>query len=149
MPLPLPIATARTTLRPFTDNDVDDLLDYHARPGVARYLLKGPLDRAGVIAKIERHRTQIGLDTDARAVAVAVEYEGSVVGDVGIWLLGETNERAEIGWVFSPEVAGRGWRPRLWRPSSTPSSHTSRCTASKRRWTVATMPPRACVSASG
>ena len=108
MPLPLPIATARTTLRPFTDNDVDDLLDYHARPGVARYLLEGPLDRAGVIAKIEQHKTQIGLDTDARAVAVAVEYEGSVVGDVGIWLLDETNERAEIGWVFSPEVAGKG-----------------------------------------
>ena len=27
MPILLPIATARTTLRPFTDNDVDDLLD--------------------------------------------------------------------------------------------------------------------------
>lgn len=108
MPLPLPVTTPRTTLRAFTADDVDDLLDYHARPGVARYLLKGPLDRAGVIAKIEQHKTQIGLDTDARAVAVAVEYEGSVVGDVGIWLLDETNERAEIGWVFSPEVAGKG-----------------------------------------
>lgn len=107
--LELPLATQRLELRPFRDDDVDALFDYHSRPEAARYLLNGPLDRDGVRAKIERHQTQRGLDTDARALAVAVEFEGRLIGDVGIWLIDETDAKAEIGWVFSPDVAGRGF----------------------------------------
>lgn len=104
----LPITTDRVTLRRLTDADADDLLAYHSKHDVARYLLVEALDRDGVLAKIARHAPQTGLDTKARAIAVAVEYEGVVVGDIGIWLLDDTDAKAEIGWVFSPRVAGRG-----------------------------------------
>lgn len=104
----LPIRTERLTLRTFTRSDTDDILRYHSNAAVARYLLEEPLDRPGAAAKVERHLPQIGLETDARALALAVEHDGVVVGDVTVWLVDETEARAEIGWVFSPDVAGRG-----------------------------------------
>lgn len=106
--LRVPIVTNRLTLRPLVPSDVDGVLAYHSIPAVARYLLGDPLDRDGVVAKIERHSSQLGLRTPARGVAVAVEHDGVVIGDIAIWLADDTDAKAEIGWVFSPQVAGRG-----------------------------------------
>lgn len=108
MPLRLPLTTERLTLRAFVESDVDDVLSYHSQPQVARYLLGGPLDRDGAVAKVERHRAQRGLDTPARAVAVAVEHDGRVIGDIGIWLTDESPSKAEVGWVFCPRHQGQG-----------------------------------------
>ena len=38
MPLTYPILTNRLILRPFEDSDLNDVVEYHSRPDVVRYL---------------------------------------------------------------------------------------------------------------
>lgn len=41
-------------------------------------------------------------------MALVVERDGRVVGDVALWLTGESERLAEIGWVLAPASAGQG-----------------------------------------
>lgn len=105
----LPIRTERLVLRPYAESDLDALLAYYSRPEVARHLLTQPWTPAvgrDVIAKRVRGT---GLEAPGRALAVVVEHEGRVIGDVGLWATDETGAKGEMGWVFHPDVAGCGF----------------------------------------
>lgn len=108
MPLELPLRTDRLTLRLHALDDDAALLDYYSRPQVARYLLDEPWDESTARTRIRQHAAKDGLDGPMGALAVVVELEGRVVGDVTVWRTDRLHRRAEIGWVFSPDVAGRG-----------------------------------------
>ena len=51
--------------------------------------------------------TRTGLHTGA--LDLVVERDGSVVGNVGAWLIDDSPALVELGWTFSPAVAGRGY----------------------------------------
>ena len=42
------------------------------------------------------------------SLALVLEIEGKVVGDIGIWLTNDTKEVAEIGWAMNPAFGGQG-----------------------------------------
>lgn len=102
-----PIRTDRLVLRFYRSDDADNLLHYYGRAEVSRYLLNEPwaLDdaREAVRARVSRR------DLAAGAIALVVEYEGRVIGDVAAWLVEGTEHTAELGWVFSPEFSGQGF----------------------------------------
>lgn len=112
MPVPddfLPLRTDRLTLRAHTEDDLDALLDYYADPDVARYLLTPPWTPTSAPGHLAERIPRTGLDTPSRALALVVEHEGRVVGDVVLWAIDPAGATAEIGWAFHPDVAGRGF----------------------------------------
>ncbi|WP_435201140.1 GNAT family N-acetyltransferase [Janibacter sp. GS2] len=105
----LPIRTERLTLRAHTEGDLPALLAYYCLPGVARYLLCAPWTQEAGRAHLAQRVDRLGVDTPARSLALVVEHEGRVVGDVVLWATDEAGAKGEIGWAFHPDVAGRGF----------------------------------------
>lgn len=111
----LPLRTERLLLRPGGPDDVDAVLGYCSNDDVTRHLPFGSLDRAGVVARIERWTAELARDPadDLErdwAPTLVVEHDGVVVGDVMLRLkAGEQRTLAEIGYVFDPAHGGRGF----------------------------------------
>lgn len=106
---PFPLRTERLTLRLHEPRDRDALLSYYGDPKVARFLLEGPWDEATTSTKLAERIARTGLDSPARALALVVELEGRVIGDVALWATDETGAKGEIGWVFHPDAEGHGY----------------------------------------
>lgn len=104
----LPIRTERLTLRAHTEGGLEALLSYYADPEVARYLLTPPWTEEYGRKELAKLVERTGLATPSRALALVVEHEGEVVGDVALWATDETGAVGELGWVFHPAAAGKG-----------------------------------------
>lgn len=109
MRLPLPLTTERLTLRPLRRDDLGPLLAIYADETVARYLLDEPWTPDEARAQVAKRVQRTGLDTEAGALALTIEHAGEVVGDIALWCTDETKRKVEIGWVISPQFAGRGF----------------------------------------
>ncbi|MFV2144070.1 MULTISPECIES: GNAT family N-acetyltransferase [Isoptericola] len=109
LPAPLPIRTSRLTLRAYRDDDLGPLLDYYADPEVARFLLEEPWTREHAETQLALRQQRTGVDGPSSALALVVEHEGTVIGDVALWTTGDTMSRGEVGWAFNPAFGGRGF----------------------------------------
>ena len=105
--LDLPLKTDRLVLRPHRPEDAAELLRFHSRPDVARYLLVGPWTAEYAEQEVAKRIPKTGLDTDAKALALVLEHDGVVMGDLGLWTT-EHPRLAEIGWTLDPDYGGRG-----------------------------------------
>ena len=105
----LPITTERLLLRPYTHADLDASLAYYGDPQVAHHLLEPPWTPAIARERIAERVERTGLDGPRRALALVVEHEGRVVGDVALWARDASGATCEVGWVFHPDDAGRGF----------------------------------------
>jgi RimJ/RimL family protein N-acetyltransferase len=108
----LPIATDRLLLRSFRPGDEDDVFAYRSVPEVVRYIPGEPKTREQVADLVAERATAGRVDEKSRILTLAVELDGRVVGDVLIHLDGldgADGRQAEIGWVFAPDVQGRGY----------------------------------------
>lgn len=115
-PLPLPVQTARLTLRLSRLEDAEDLLSYYSRADVARYLLEEPWTPDQAKEQLGKRVARTGLDSEARALALVWEQSGRVIGDLGLWLTDERGEVAEMAWVMHPEYSGQGLATEAVRP---------------------------------
>ncbi|MFB9236755.1 GNAT family N-acetyltransferase [Plantactinospora siamensis] len=106
-----PIRTARLDLRPFEPTDLAALHAYRSRPDVVRYLYEEPDDEAATRASLERRlrRTALRTGGDALNLAVVVRETGRLVGDVMLAWTSAEHRQGEIGYVFHPAAAGRGY----------------------------------------
>ncbi|GAA2734427.1 GNAT family protein [Streptomyces nogalater] len=106
-----PVATERLVLRPFTSADVEDRYAYQRLPEVARHLYRPPLTREGCAESIAARAegTDWRTDGDTLLLAVCRAGEPGVVGEVVLTLTSAHARQAEIGWVFNPRHAGRGY----------------------------------------
>ncbi len=109
MDSPFPLRTERLTLRLHEAGDRDALLAYYGLPEVARYLPWGPWSEATADERIAERLGRVGLDTPSRRLALVVEHDGRVVGDVVLWATDGTGMTAEIGWVLRPDAEGQGF----------------------------------------
>lgn len=115
--LPLPLTTDRLHLRAYRESDAQALLPIYSREDVARFLLCEPWSAEEAQTEIAKRIPKTGLDTESRALSLVIEtkegldgIEGSIViGDVSIWLTGESSEKAEMGWVLNPAASGHGF----------------------------------------
>lgn len=110
MNLALPLTTDRLTLRRFTPGDLDDVVGYHARPDVARYLYREPRTREACREILERQQTAV-FSTEGDELLLAVERRDTpgVIGEVVLMWRSEPAMQAEIGWIFHPDAGGHGY----------------------------------------
>ncbi|MFE4516820.1 GNAT family N-acetyltransferase [Kitasatospora sp. NPDC056783] len=120
--LPLPVSTERLLLRPFTPDDLDDLHAYQGLDEVARYLYRPPLTRDQCARSLTRRAAGTVWAEDGDDLCLAVcpvgearggEARGAgkeqVVGEVVLKLASARSRQVEIGWIFNPAYAGRGY----------------------------------------
>lgn len=108
--IPLPVQTARLTLRQARSDDVDAVWEYRGLPDVSRWMTFGG-DRDTFTA----HFT----DPEALAGSLLILRDDDLIGDLRIsiedaWGQPEIAERAratqaELGWCIAPQHAGRGY----------------------------------------
>jgi RimJ/RimL family protein N-acetyltransferase len=112
------LRTERTLLRPFAARDLADVAGLLGHEDVVRYLdwdLHSPQQAA---AALDRWTGMIRLAGDGDGLHIAVEVDDvgveaaagrRVVGVIILMLDSASNRRLEIGWIFHPEVHGRGF----------------------------------------
>src|SRR4051794_30297925 len=106
-----PIATERLLLRPFEPGDLDALVKIHADPDVVRYLYWGVRDRDALSRVLEEKatRTVLAREGDGLNLAVVAADGGALVGDVTLFWRSEEHRMGEVGYIFDPAHAGRGY----------------------------------------
>lgn len=106
----LPLNTERLSLRGLLIDDLDDVHAYQRLPDVARYLYRDPqtLERTReVLAQVSALR----FAGEGDALVLGIQQRGStrVIGEVILkWTSGPARQ-AEIGYIFHPSVARRGY----------------------------------------
>lgn len=105
----LPIRTERLLLRALTDVDVPALLAYRGDAEVCRWLPFGPMTEVDLRQKVAGRWAGTVLGGDATAIRLGVDADGTLVGDLTLFIHDRENEAAELGWVLSPRHRGRGF----------------------------------------
>lgn len=103
--------TGRLTLRPFTESDLQDLYEYASVDGVGQM--------AGWLPHKDLDESRSILDMFIREKkTLALEYQGKVIGSLGIDLYNEKDypefaalQGREIGYVLSKDYWGQGLMP--------------------------------------
>lgn len=106
--------TDRLVLRAVLASDREAIGRYCALPEVTRYLPFPALDDEGLTQRMGRLVAATAPSAPEEFLALAVEHDGVLVGDLMLRFTaahgpGEPPAIAELGWVFAPEYAGRGF----------------------------------------
>jgi RimJ/RimL family protein N-acetyltransferase len=106
-----PITTARLRLRPLAVGDTEQLLAYRGRADVCRYLPFEPMDEPGLRARLDGDLGRGEITAEGQGLTLGVELVGGgrLVGDVVLFLRSTAHAGGELGYVFHPDVAGRGY----------------------------------------
>jgi len=107
----LPIQTERLLLRPTTVDDIDAMYAYKSQEDVCRYLPYEPMSRDEVADRIAGLWSRTELTEEGQALNLGVEERssGRLIGDVVLFWRSVAHRGGEIGYVFSPDVAGHGY----------------------------------------
>ena len=106
----LPLMTDRLLLRRFAEGDFAAYADRRGRADVYRYLLE-PMPGPGVLwQKFSTALTGpfVG-DGDALRLTVAMRNGGVILGDLLLKIVSLHSRQGEIGYVFHPDHAGKGY----------------------------------------
>lgn len=106
--LQLPLRSSRLTLRALTIDDLDEHARLFRDPAVVQFLYEEPLDRAEAAVHLER-RLAVDLPDEGGWLNLAVERDGTYVGEVGVSLVSRSHRHCEIGYMFLPEAQGHGF----------------------------------------
>ncbi|RKT87416.1 Protein N-acetyltransferase, RimJ/RimL family [Saccharopolyspora antimicrobica] len=104
-----PIRTARLVLRPFTERDEDDMLEFESRPDVARYLLNEPRTPEDNAKELAVRLKQHALREEGDTLLLAIELGGKVVGYTLLIWLSRPDQQGEFGYVLHPDHHGKGY----------------------------------------
>lgn len=106
-----PIATPRLRLRPLSLNDTKELLAYRGRADVCRFLPFAPMNADVIEARLagDLGRSEIPREGESLTLGVEVAHDGGLVGDVVLFFRSAKHGGGEIGYVFHPDFAGRGY----------------------------------------
>lgn len=112
-----PIRTERLLLRPLTGADADDLLAYRSIPDVCRYVPFEPMDRNTIADRLATDWARTALTDEGQHLTLGVELAGTsgltvtkrLVGDVILFWHSREHRGGEIGYVFHPAYAGKGY----------------------------------------
>lgn len=107
-PPPLPLQTARLALRLHRPQDETRLHGIYSQPDVARFLLEEPWSRQDAARGTRDRLERADLLGAQESLALAIEFEGILIGSVSIWLTNRQRGLAEIGWTLDPAFTGRG-----------------------------------------
>jgi RimJ/RimL family protein N-acetyltransferase len=105
-----PIETARLTLRPLRESDLEQLVEIQSRPEVAQYTYWEPRKREAVQQWLALAMAVPALEADNQCLTLAaVERESDrLAGTLTFFLRSGEHQQGEIGLMFLPEFQGRG-----------------------------------------
>lgn len=103
-----PLVTERLVIRPFTDDDLDDVHAYRSLDSVARFVYWDVLDRDGVRAMLRDQSTLTELVGEGRMV-LAIELDGTVIGEAVLFWRSREHLQGEVGYVLNPKYHGHGY----------------------------------------
>lgn len=105
------IVTDRLLLRPIAPSDAVAMHAYKSDPDAVRYVPYPPLNLADVEQRIATTwaNTRFAAEGDAVCLAVEERDTGSLIGDVVLFWRSETDRSGEVGYIFDPRAAGRGY----------------------------------------
>jgi len=106
-----PVRTDRLLLRPLVTADTAALLTYRSRPEVCRYLPFEPMEEQVLAARLagDLARREISAQRQGLTLGVELADSGRLVGDVVLFATSAQHAGGEIGYLFHPDVARRGY----------------------------------------
>lgn len=106
-----PIRTDRLILRPFTEDDLDALHDYHRLPEVARFLMWPPRSREETARSLKYRVEHPVLEREGDVLVLAVEHRqtGALLGEVNLAWRSAAHRAGEVGFIFDPRHHGHGY----------------------------------------
>ncbi|MFI7587680.1 GNAT family N-acetyltransferase [Spongisporangium articulatum] len=98
-------------LRPFGVDDIDAMLAYRGRADVCRYLPFEPQDAADLLQRLAGDYGRVALTAEGQSLTLGAwsRATGELLGDVILFFRSQVHRGGEIGWVFDPAHAGRGY----------------------------------------
>lgn len=105
-----PVPTDRLRLRPLTPADIPAALVYRSDPEACRYLPFEPMTPEVLATRLagDLGRTQITEAGQGLTLGAELVDTGELIGDVVLMYHSEQHRGGEIGYVFRPDVTGRG-----------------------------------------
>ena len=106
-----PVRGERLLLRPLAVGDADALLAYRGREDVSRYVPFEPMSRDDIIERIAGPwaRSELTDEGQALTLGAQVSETGELAGDVVLFWHSREHAGGELGYVFNPRLAGRGY----------------------------------------
>jgi RimJ/RimL family protein N-acetyltransferase len=106
-----PVTTPRLLIRPLTPADADGLLAYRSLPDICRYVPFEPQTRDELLERIASRWTRTELTGEGQALILGVQVRdtGALAGDVMLAWQSQEHASGEIGYVFNPDLSGRGY----------------------------------------
>jgi RimJ/RimL family protein N-acetyltransferase len=103
--------TERLLLRPFEPGDLAGAHAMRSSEAVVRWLYEDPATEAESRARLDRRMrtTRFARTGDAIGLAAAL-HDGTLVGDLSLFLLSAEHRQGEIGFLIHPRHQGRGGR---------------------------------------
>ncbi len=107
----LPVHTRRLRLRACRPDDFEALLAYHSLPEVVRFVPFEPRTREDMAVALDRKLagTALHRDGDHLDLAVTLAGNGELIGDLVLALHSAEHQTVEVGYIFTPACAGRGY----------------------------------------
>ncbi|MDZ7926732.1 MAG: GNAT family protein [Agrobacterium sp.] len=106
----LPIKTGRLILRQFRATDFASYADYHRRDEVYRFLYTATPSDEAVKAQFEALlKAPFEEDGDTLRLAVTRSDDDALIGEVLLKNASKAALQAEVGYVFNPVFAGKGY----------------------------------------
>ncbi len=106
-----PINTPRLRLRPLTADDTPALLAYRGDAEVCRYLPFEPMDEQTLAKRLasDLGRREITAEGQSLTLGAELASTGSLIGDVVLFFHSTQQAGGEMGYVFNPTAAARGY----------------------------------------
>jgi RimJ/RimL family protein N-acetyltransferase len=106
----LPLTTERLRLRRFTPADLNAYTAYHRLPEVYRYLYAPTPSDAQLEEQLSQAvASRFSEDGDIFYCAVTLQDSGELIGEVLLKLANRAALQGEIGYIFNPVYAGKGY----------------------------------------
>lgn len=104
-----PVLTERLSLRPPTRADAPAIHVYKGRADVTHYVPHGPLTIEQIAERADRALDQLTEEGQALNLLVHARSDGALLGDVILFWHSRVHRGGEVGYVFDPAHAGRGY----------------------------------------
>lgn len=106
-----PIVAERLLLRPLAVEEAPVIVAYRRDPSVAKFQGWGVVDPTEIERDLAAMRTRTPCDVPGPwfQLAVVERATGAIAGDVGVRVLGEAHDTAEIGYTIAPVYQNQGY----------------------------------------
>lgn len=99
--------TERLIIRPFNDNDLQDVFQIYNNAATCKYLLHDKWTHENKQKEFHR-KLESNVLTKETPLNLAVVNGTKVIGDLAVWYT-EMKDTVEIGYSFSQEASGKGY----------------------------------------